>query len=257
VYVDQYSGYEYVHLQKGTTAAETLEGKKAFEMICEKSGVKVSNYHADNGIFRANEWRREFTRQGQGLTFSGVNANHTNSLAERRIRSLQYLARSILIDVHRKWGMPATASLWPHAMLMANDTLNQTLNMRDECKRSPLQTFSNSVVQTNPKHWVPFGCPVYVLEFQNQKRTYNKWEYRSKVGSYLGRSRNYGRNIALILNRDAGLVSPQFHVRMDPTFRSIDPSLGQQWITKAGLGAKTSRRRNIEHSDQKEVRCSS
>ena len=144
-------------------------------------------------------------------------------------------------------------------MLMANDTLNQTPNMRDECKRSPLQTFSNSEVQTNPKHWVPFGCPVYVLEFQNQKRIYNKWEYRSKVGSYLGRSRNYGRNIALILNRDTGLISPQFHVRMNPTFRSIDPSLGlgQQWITKADLGAKTSRRRNIERSDQKEVRCSS
>jgi len=59
IYVDQYSGYGYVHLQKGTTADETLEGKKAFEITCEKNGVKVSNYHADNGIFRANEWRKE------------------------------------------------------------------------------------------------------------------------------------------------------------------------------------------------------
>jgi len=195
-------------MQKGTTAEETLEGKKAFEMTCEKNGVKVSNYHADNGIFRANEWRRECARKGQGLTFSGVNAHHTNGLTERRITSLQDLARSMLIDVHRKWGMPATASLWPYAMLMANDTLNQTPNMSDECKRSPVQTFSSSEVQTNPKLWVPFGCPAYVLvgELQNQKRIYNKWEYRSKVGIYLGRLPNYGRNIALILNRDTGLV---------------------------------------------------
>jgi len=72
IYVDQYTGYGYVYLQKGTTAEETLEGKKAFEMTCEKNGVSVSNYHADNGVFRANEWRRECSRKGQGLTFSAV-----------------------------------------------------------------------------------------------------------------------------------------------------------------------------------------
>ena len=253
VYVDQSSGYGYVHLQKGTTAEETLEGKKAFEMTCEKNGVRVSNYHADNGIFRANEWRRECARKGQGLTFSGVNAHHTNGLAERRIRSLQDLARSMLIDVHRKWGISATASLWPYAILMANDTLNQTPNMSDETKRSPLQTFSNTEVQVNSKHWAPFGCPAYVLvgELQNQKRIYNKWDYRSKVGIYLGRSPNYGRNIALILNRDTGLVSPQFHVKFDPTFQSIGPSIGQQWISKAGLDAKTSRGRKVAHPKRK------
>ena len=54
VYVDQYSGYGYVYPQKSTSAAETLEGKKAFEIACEKHGVQVSNYHADNGIFKAN-----------------------------------------------------------------------------------------------------------------------------------------------------------------------------------------------------------
>ena len=68
---------------------------------------------------------------------------------------------------------------------------------------------------------------------------------------YLGRSPNYGRNIALILNRDTGLVSPQFHVKMDPTFRSIDHNLGQQWIAKAGLNAKTSRGRKMEHPKRK------
>ena len=125
--------------------------------------------------------------------------------------------------------------------------------MSDEAKRSPLQTFSNSEVQVNAKHWVPFGCPAYVLvgELQNQKRIYNKWDYRSKVGIYLGRSPNYGRNVALILNRDTGLVSPQFHVKFDPTFRSIGPSIGQQWISKAGLDAKTSRGRKVAHPKRK------
>ncbi len=47
------------------------------------------------------------------------------------------------------------------------------------------------------------------------------------------------------------MVSPQFHVKMDPTFRSIDPSLGQQWISKAGLDTKTSRGRKDAHSKRK------
>ena len=67
IYVDQYTGYGYVYLQKGTTkgttAEETSEGKMAFEMTCEKDGVKVSNNHADNGVFRANEWRRKCSRK--------------------------------------------------------------------------------------------------------------------------------------------------------------------------------------------------
>ena len=56
----------------------------------------------------------------------------------------------------------------------------------------------------------------------------------------------YGRNIALILNRDTGLVSPQFHVKLNPTFKSSDRHLGQQWILKAGLNAKISRGREVE-----------
>jgi len=36
-------------------------------------------------------------------------------------------------------------------------------------------------------------------------------------------------------------------VKLDPTFRSIDPNLGQQWIAKAGLDARTSRGRKVEH----------
>ena len=99
IYVDQFSGFSYVHIQKSTSAAETLEGKKAFEITCKQHGIKVSNYHADNGIFRENSWMRQCAKQGQGLTFSGVNAHHTNGLAERRIRTLQDLTRTMLVDL--------------------------------------------------------------------------------------------------------------------------------------------------------------
>ena len=88
VFVDHYSGLSYSYLQKTSDAEETIMGKRAFEAYCSQHGVTVRNYHADNGIFRTHEWVNECRNRGQGLTFAGVNAHHSNGLAARRIRSL-------------------------------------------------------------------------------------------------------------------------------------------------------------------------
>eukprot|EP00980_Cylindrotheca_fusiformis_P024769 scaffold12430_cov83-Cylindrotheca_fusiformis.AAC.1 len=119
--------------------------------------------------------------------------------------------------------MPGVVHLWPYALRMANDVINEAPNLRDSEGKSPLQRFSNSEVQVHSKHWKPFGCPAYVLEsaLQNGRAIHNKWEYRAKVGIYLGRSPNHGRNVALILDRTTGLVSLQFHIRFDPTFQTV------------------------------------
>ena len=85
VFVDQATRFGYTHLQKTATAAETIEGKLAFEKILMDRGVRVKAYHADNGVFRANAWRNSCTTKGQGLTFAGVNAHHANGIAEKRI----------------------------------------------------------------------------------------------------------------------------------------------------------------------------
>ena len=249
VYVDQYSGLGYVYLQKKQDAEETIRGKKAFEAYCQQQGVRVQAYHADNGIFRANKWVDECRRNRQTLTFAGVNAHHTNGLAERRIRSLQDLARAMMIHHHRRWNMGGTVHLWPYALKMANDAINETPNLKDKEGRSPLQMFSNSDVQLHEKHWAPFGCPVYVLDrsLQGEPRIHNKWEYRSRVGIYLGRSPNHGRNIALVLDRKTGLVSPQFHVKFDRSFQTIkEDRFDTLWQMKAGFyGTKSgSKRKN-------------
>ena len=180
VYVDQFSGLGYVYLQKTASADETIEGKKAFEAYCKQHGVEVKHYHADNGIFRANKWVDACRTQGQGLTFAGVNAHHSNGLAERRIRSLQDLTRAMLIHQNRRWKNVGSVYLWPYALRMANDAINEAPNLRDKEGRSPLQIFGGSEdVNLNSKHWIPFGCPVYVLEspLQSGRGIHNKWEY--------------------------------------------------------------------------------
>ena len=51
IFVDHYSGWSYVHLQKSTNAIETLEAKRAFELHASRQGITVKQYQADNGRF--------------------------------------------------------------------------------------------------------------------------------------------------------------------------------------------------------------
>lgn len=58
MYVDQYSRFEFIiYLQKTASAEEeTVEGKKTFETMARRHGIKVENNNADNGIFKAHLW---------------------------------------------------------------------------------------------------------------------------------------------------------------------------------------------------------
>ena len=237
VFVDHASKLGYVHLQKTSTAEETIEAKKLFEAYARDRGVHIKAYHADNGVFRANKWRDECRRTGQPLTFSGVKAHHTNGMAEKQIQDLQDLTRTQMIHAAHRWEKCITANLWPYALKISNDMLNHTPSPKDKAKRSPEQIFSKTVTHVNQKHYHPFGCPCYVLEDPLQdNKPYNKWKERSRVGIYLGQSPEHGRNVALVLNRYTGLVSPQFHVKFDDTFHTVkDVKLQSLWQEKAGF----------------------
>jgi hypothetical protein len=238
IYVDQASRLSFVYLQKTATADETLKGKEAFELYAKERGVTVQAYHADNGIFKAHKWVIACRTKGQSLTFAGVNAHHMNGIAERRIRTLQELARTMLIHANKRWPKAITTNLWPYALRMANDVLNETPLMQNKEKRSPQQLFSNTMVQPNPKHWKPFGCPVYVLEnsLQSGRGIFHKWKQRSRVGIYLGRSPQHSRSVALVLDRATALVSPQFHITFDPSFHTCkQDTLDSTWQIKAGF----------------------
>ena len=65
---------------------------------------------------------------------------------------------------------------------------------------------------------------------------YHKWKERANVGVYLGKSPNHDRNVSLVLNLNTGLVSPQFHVKHDPSFDVVKQrSFKSKWQIKAGF----------------------
>ena len=52
----------------------------------------------------------------------------------------------------------------------------------------------------------------------------DKWSDRSRVAIYLGRSPTHSQTVALCLSLTTGLVSPQFHFKVDPMFQTLRPA---------------------------------
>jgi hypothetical protein len=222
VFVDHFSGHGYVYLQKSTSAEETVEAKLAYEAHVATIGVNVVHYHGDNGVFADNKFRQSVREKRQTLSFCGVNAHFQNGLAEKRIRDSTELARTMLIHASRRWPSAVNAHLWPYALRHAFEAINCTPSLKRKDGKSPMQLFSGSDVDVNPKHWVPFGCPTYVLDNQLQAgKKINKWLHRTRVGVYIGYSAQHARSVALVLSLTTGLVSPQFHVKFDSKFETM------------------------------------
>jgi hypothetical protein len=224
--VDHYSRFGYIHNQKTQSADETLEGKLIFERKAALYGVTVQHYHADNGIFVSKAWKEDCLQKRQGFTYSGVNAHFQSGVAERRIREVQDAARVMLIHSQSRWPEAVSTNLWPYAIRTAMDTYCEaplkTLN-----DKSPVEMFTNGLVKPEPRLWRPWGCPTYVLDNALQQgKPKAKWQDRSRVGIYIGRSPFHARTVALVLSLTTGRVSPQFHVQYDPSFHTVKKSFG-------------------------------
>ena len=72
------------------------------------------HYHADNGVFASLMWKEACDLNGQGYSYSGVNAHFQSGIAERRIRELQELqelARTMMIHASARWPEAISAQL--------------------------------------------------------------------------------------------------------------------------------------------------
>ena len=237
IFVDQYSGFSYTWIQRSTSVEHTIQGKHAFERMAGHHGITIQHYHADNGVFRAREWVADCYKHKQSMSYAAVGAHHQNGVAERRIRVLQDMTRTLLLHAQERWPAAISPYLWPYALRIANDEWNNAPNPRDAEKLTPLQRFSGTNIQRNISHSAPFGCPAYVLTSELQARLpFHKWKSRANVGIYLGKSPIHARNIALVMDRNSGRVSPQFHVKLDKAFDTVrHQPLSCDWMTKAGF----------------------
>ena len=79
-------------------------------------------------------------------------------------------------------------------------------------------------IAPKPKHFHTFGCPTNILDNKLQgDKAIQKWQSRSQLGIYLGRSPNHSRSVSLILNPRTGHTLPQYHVKHDNFFETMHP----------------------------------
>ena len=220
VFVNQFSGYTFLYLQKCLTSEETVMAKHTFECLAEQCSVKVLHYHADNGRFADNAFISNCQAKQQSLSYCGVNAHFQNGITEQCIWDLQEQTRTSMLYAMSKWKRMVLICLWPYAMRHANDVANMTPRKGEE--PSPLEKFSGVQVVPKLRCFHAFGCPTYVLVNTLQSgQGMPKWKNRSRLGVYLGLSPSHTQSVALVLNPRMGHVSPQFHVKFDDFFETV------------------------------------
>ena len=103
--------YLWIWLQVSLGAEENLLAKAYFERESTLSGVKIKQYHTDNGVFTTQSFIDEVYKSDQRITFSGVSSHHQNGVAERAIGTVMGKSRTQLLHAQLRWSEQTPTSL--------------------------------------------------------------------------------------------------------------------------------------------------
>jgi len=229
IFADNATGCIDVRHQVSLGSSETVKSKLGFERDAYESGVVISSYHTDNGIFTSKEFMEVVLRQDQKVRFSGVGAAHQNRIAERAIRTIVTMARTMLLHAAMHAPDLVTKELWPmamdHAVWLCNRIPDEVTGL------TPLELWTKSTCTPTREilsHCHVWGCPVFVLEPKLQKGGIKipKWAPRSRQGLNMGFSKSHSSSVALIMNLSTKSISAQFHTVFDDCFSTVPNSEG-------------------------------
>lgn len=220
--VDHASSFIFHRNQVSLRASDTITTKRIWDRFAHSCGVSLRHFQCDNGVFRSDEFKQAIQRANQSLSFSGVGAHHQNGVAERAIKTIMELARSMLLHAALMWSDPINEGIWPFAVDHAIYLWNNLPNV--DSGLTPNEIFRQVRLDT-PRHlnrlhvW---GCPSYVLEpkLQDGKKI-PKWQPRAGRGQFLGLSPYHSTSVGLVRNLRTNNISPQYHVVYDDSFVTV------------------------------------
>ena len=204
VFIDYASGYVSIKHQVAINTTETVKAKLTFEREAQSQGVAIKGYHTDNVIFNSSELMEDLLKKQQHITFSLAVTSHQNGAAERAIKTVVTMERTMLMQATLICPEDTLyTDLWPTAMDYAVWVYNLTPDMQSGL--SAIEIWSSSRFEpvsetlSNCHVWV---CPTYVLEpkFQKPGVKIPKWAPRSLRGVK---------------------ISPQYHVIFDDMFSNV------------------------------------
>ena len=233
LFYDHASSRMFVRHQVTLSAVDTLRATQDVLREAMECGVEVKKFRTDNGILTSQAFRQQLEANGQYLERSAPGAHHQNGAAERNIGVVQAMARAMLYHLKIMWPDEFEANLWPMALDYAVFIFNHTPR---NGKLSPMEVFCGTRMDCEAlKRARVFGCPTYVLDprLQDGKKI-PKWQPRSRLGQFLGFSREHAINVGLIRNVSTGYIGAQFHLVYDEKFQTVTSEqtvdLSETWI---------------------------
>jgi hypothetical protein len=139
-----------------------------------------------------------------------------NGVAERAIRTVSDMARSMILHAYSHWKGGIYNTLWPLAAPYAVHLYNHSL--------CPADLYTGSTIPRrrlrDPHTW---GCPVYVLDPTLQTgKQFPRWQQpRSRRGVFLGLSSIHSSKVPLVLNLQTGSITTHYHVVLDDSFFTV------------------------------------
>ena len=228
LFVDHASGFVHVEHQTSLSSHDTLRAKELFELFCRDHGVLPQKYMSDNAsAFTSQSFTEHLKVYRQIISFAGTGAHHHNGHAERSIRTIMSIARTMMLHSAIYWPDQADATLWPmavtHAVFLWNHIPDLTTGL------SPSDLFTKSRWPQQRFHDLHvWGCPVYVLNKTiSDGKKIPKWQPRSTRMKYMGLSPKHASSVPLVLNPSTGYLSPQFHAVFDNWFATVSATADQ------------------------------
>ena len=227
IFVDHASANTHVEFQSSLSSHETLSAKQAYENICKNVGVIPHTYMSDNGTaFTSKEFVEHLSQFHQISKLAGVGAHHHNAQAERAIRTIMSIARTMMMHAGIHWPDVADPTLWPMAVKHSCYLFNHVPSHLNGL--SPTDLFTKTRwPQRKLLDIHVWGCPVYVLDksLQDGKKI-PRWQPRSSRSVYMGVSDSHASTVPLVLNITTGSITPQFHVVFDDWFATVPSESG-------------------------------
>ena len=222
LFVDNASGLTHVEFQQHLNTHETLEAVKQFESMCLDSGVVPTHYTSDSGsVFTSKEFQKHLQQFNQIIHFAGTSAHHHNAIAERHIRTIMSIARTMMLHAAVHWPDMADAKLWPLAVQYAVYIFNRVPN--PDTGLSPLDVFTGS---RHPLRRLQdchvWGCPGYLLDKTvADGKKLPRWAAKSERVVFVGISAKHMAATPLVLNTRTRVITTPYHVVFDDWFHTV------------------------------------
>jgi len=210
--VDDYSRFTWT-LFIATKDNAYFAFKKFAKVIQNEKGCRISTIKSNHGGEFQNERFDKFCeKQGIKHNFSVPRTPQQNGVVERKNRSLEERARTLL----NATDLPKY--LWADAVSTACYILNRVL-IQPILKKTPYELFKGR--KPNISHLKVFGCKCFILN--NGKNNLGKFDPKADEGIFLSYSLH--SHAYRVYNRRTMVVEESMHVAFDETDHKVQESI--------------------------------